>query len=47
MSARYETVFAVGKFAGTRWVTFTQLPVAFCAGSSENSEPVPRPMLST
>ena len=32
---------------GTRWVTFTQLPVAFWAGSTENSEPVPRPMLST
>ena len=32
---------------GMRWVTFTQLPVAFCAGSSENSAPVPAPMLST
>ena len=29
---------------GTRWVTLTQLPVAFCAGSSENCEPVPAPM---
>ena len=32
---------------GTRWTTLTQLPVAFCAGSSENSEPVPAPMLAT
>src|SRR5690606_24701869 len=32
---------------GMRCVTFTQLPVAFCAGSSENSAPVPAPMLST
>ena len=32
---------------GTRWVTFTQLPLAFCAGSTENSEPVPAPMLAT
>ncbi len=32
---------------GTRWTTLTQLPVAFWAGSSENSEPVPAPMLST
>ena len=30
---------------GMRCVTFTQLPVAFCAGSSENSAPVPAPML--
>ena len=32
---------------GTRCVTFTQLPLAFCAGSSENSLPVPAPMLWT
>ena len=32
---------------GTRWVTLTQLPLAFCAGSSENSLPVPAPMLWT
>ena len=32
---------------GMRCVTLTQLPVAFCAGSSENSAPVPAPMLST
>ena len=30
---------------GTRWVTLTQLPLAFWAGSSENSLPVPAPML--
>ena len=29
-----------------RCVTFTQLPVAFCAGSSENSAPVPAPIES-
>ena len=29
---------------GTRCATFTQLPVAFCAGSSENSAPVPAPI---
>ena len=32
---------------GTRWTTLTQLPVAFCAGSTENSAPVPAPMLAT
>ena len=32
---------------GTRWVTLTQLPLAFCAGSTENSLPVPAPMLWT
>ena len=30
---------------GTRWVTLTQLPLAFCAGRTENSLPVPAPML--
>ena len=30
-----------------RCTTFTQLPEAFCAGSSENSEPVACEMLST
>ena len=32
---------------GTRWVTLTQLPLAFCAGRSANSLPVPAPMLWT
>ena len=32
---------------GMRCVTFTQLPVAFCAGISENSAPVPAPMAVT
>src|SRR3546814_8502541 len=32
---------------GTRCVTLTQLPVAFCAGSTENSLPVPEPIVST
>ena len=32
---------------GTRCVTFTQLPVAFCAGSSENAAPLPPLRLST
>ena len=32
---------------GTRCTTLTQLPVAFCAGSTENSAPVPAPMLAT
>ncbi len=32
---------------GTRWTTFTQLPLAFCAGSRENCAPVPAPMLAT
>src|SRR5215813_12770305 len=32
---------------GTRCVTFTQLPVAFCGGSSENAEPLPALTLST
>ena len=32
---------------GTRCVTFTQFPVAFCAGSKENSAPVPAPIAST
>ena len=30
-----------------RCTTFTQLPLAFCAGSSENSEPLAGLMLST
>ena len=30
-----------------RCTIFTQLPVAFCGGSTENSEPVPALMLST
>ena len=38
---------SIARRTGTRWTTLTQLPVAFCAGSSENSEPVPAPMLST
>ena len=29
---------------GTRWRTLTQLPLAFCAGRTENCEPVPAPM---
>ena len=28
-------------FTGRRWTTFTQLPVAFSGGSSENRAPVP------
>ena len=32
---------------GTRWVTLTQLPLAFCAGSTENSLPVPAPIDAT
>src|SRR5262249_25079354 len=32
---------------GTRCTTFTQLPVAFWAGSTENIAPVPAPMLAT
>ena len=32
---------------GTRCTTLTQLPVAFCAGSIENSAPVAGLMLST
>src|SRR5690606_17161449 len=32
---------------GTRWVTLTQLPVAFWAGSTENSLPVPAPIVWT
>ena len=32
---------------GTRCVTLTQLPVAFCAGRTENSEPVPAPIEAT
>jgi len=32
---------------GTRWTTFTQLPVAFSGGRSENTAPVPAEMLST
>src|SRR5439155_24825982 len=32
---------------GTRCVTLTQLPFAFCAGSSENWLPLPAPMLCT
>jgi hypothetical protein len=28
---------------GTRCTILIQLPVAFCAGSSENAEPVPAP----
>ncbi len=32
---------------GTRWVTLTQLPLAFCAGSTENSLPVPAPIEAT
>lgn len=32
---------------GTRCDTFTQLPLAFCAGNTANSDPVPWPMLST
>ena len=32
---------------GTRWVTLTQFPFAFCAGRIENSLPVPMPMLCT
>src|SRR5262249_57851062 len=32
---------------GTRCTTFTQLPLAFCAGRIENSEPVPGLMLCT
>ena len=30
---------------GTRWVTLTQLPFAFCAGRMANSLPVPAPTL--
>ena len=32
---------------GTRCVTLTQLPVAFWAGRTENSLPVPAPIVST
>src|SRR5262249_2798204 len=32
---------------GTRCTIFTQFPVEFCGGSTENSEPVPALMLST
>ena len=32
---------------GRRCTTLTQLPVAFCAGISENYEPVAAPMLAT
>jgi len=32
---------------GSRCTTFTQLPVAFSAGSSENCEPVPGLTLAT
>ena len=32
---------------GTRCTIFTQLPVAFCGGSTENSDPVAAPMLAT
>jgi hypothetical protein len=32
---------------GTRCVTFTQLPVAFCGGNNENAFPEPPLMLST
>ena len=32
---------------GTRCSTFTQFPVAFCAGNRLNSAPVPAPMAST
>ena len=32
---------------GTRCAIFTQLPVAFCGGSSEKAVPVPPLMLST
>ena len=32
---------------GTRCVTFTQLPVAFCGGSSEKAAPLARLMFST
>ena len=32
---------------GTRCTTLTQLPVAFCGGSSANSEPVPAPIEAT
>src|SRR5437762_3333729 len=32
---------------GTRCTTLTQLPVAFCAGRSENSDPVPAPIEAT
>ena len=32
---------------GKRWVTLTQLPVAFSGGSTENMAPEPALMLST
>src|SRR5439155_12105716 len=32
---------------GTRWTSLTQLPVAFCGGMIENSEPVPGLMPET
>src|ERR1700690_3478445 len=34
-------------FTGTRWTTFTKLPVAFSGGKSANTDPVPRCKLST
>ena len=33
--------------SGMRCTTFTQLPEAFCAGSTENSAPLAGEMLST
>ncbi len=32
---------------GKRWVTFTQLPVAFCGGNKENTAPDPQLILET
>src|SRR5262249_32191739 len=34
-------------FTGTRWTTFTKLPVAFSGGSRLNAAPLPAWMLST
>ena len=38
---------SMAKLTVIRCTTLTQLPVLFCAGSSENSEPVPGVILLT
>ncbi len=43
----YIVASAIAIRTGTRWRTFTQLPLAFWAGRTENCEPVPAPMLAT
>ena len=50
MPERSTGALSVGckaKRTAMRWVTLIQLPVAFCAGMSENSAPVAGLRLST